>query len=146
MDSIRELIIQEIESQITTATAGAYGPVYRGRTYFTPNELPAVALLPGVEASERSYGEQNSEMPVVVHAVQIIGDNNPSVLGELALAEMVKALMSPSASYTYLSDIAYTGGGVEDYPSNEDQAIVVVINLSVKYSANIGDPYNQTNT
>lgn len=144
MNTIRELIIQELANQLELATIGDYGQVYRGRTYFTPDELPVMAVLPAAETAERSYGEQNCTMPVALHVVQVLGNNDPSTLGETILGDMIQATVGNRDKISYISDLRYTGGGVEDYPDREDQALVVVLNLEVDYNTNIGDPYTQT--
>jgi hypothetical protein len=43
-----------------------------------------------------------------------------------------------------VDDIAYMGGGVEEYPAMKDEAVVVTANFSVAYMTTIGNPYSQT--
>lgn len=43
-----------------------------------------------------------------------------------------------------IEDIAYTGGGVSDYPQMTDAAVVVTASVTVQYSTDIGDPFTQT--
>lgn len=144
MDTIREQIIQSLVEIIENHTGGQYGTVYRGRTYFTPTELPAVSVLPGVESSERQYGEQFNTMPMVVHVAQVIGDYNSSVLAEVILGDMIESTIGQRSQVSKINDLRYTGGGAEDYPDADEQTQIVVLNLEIEYTTNIGDPYNQT--
>jgi hypothetical protein len=143
-DTIRESIIQDLVAQLETLTPSGYGYVYRGRTYFEYADLPCISLLPGVESSSRSYGEQQSTMPVTVHAIQVVGDNDPSVLAETILGVLIENIIGGRSNISNIDDIRYTGGGVEDYPAEDEQAISVLVNLEVDYSTNLGDPYTQS--
>jgi len=143
-DTIRELIIQDIVSQLETLIG--YGDVYRGRTYFVHDDLPAISVLPGVETGEsRHFGEQFLILPVAIHAVQVIGENEPSPLAEEVLGALVDNIIGGRSNIGHTNDIRYIGGGVEDYPAVEEQTISVHINIEIEYSINVGDPYNQTN-
>ncbi len=139
-DTIRELIIQDIVAALESLSG--YGEVYRGRTYFSPDELPAVSVLPGIESGEKQYGAQILTMPVQVHAVQVVGDNNPSELSETVLGDLIDVLIY--GAIDRINGMTYTGGGVEDYPDEDDQAVSVQISIEIEYSTVIGDPYNQT--
>lgn len=142
--TIREQIIEDIKTQLETLTSSGYGYAYRGRTWFAHSDLPAMALLPGIETAERMYGQQRCTMPVMVHAIQVSGDNEPSVLAEAILGDLIHCLIGGMDNIGNIDDIRYIGGGVEDWPSEDEQALVVQINLEVDYTTNLGDPYNQT--
>lgn len=43
-----------------------------------------------------------------------------------------------------VDDIAYAGGGVEDYPAMKDEAVIVGVVCNVSYVTVIGNPYSQT--
>jgi hypothetical protein len=43
-----------------------------------------------------------------------------------------------------VDDIAYIGGGVEDYPATKDEAVIVTATFTVTYMTTIGDPTTQT--
>jgi len=142
-DSIREQIIQDIVTQL--GTLSGYGDVHRGLIYFESGDLPAIAVLPGVETAEKKYGEQFCVMPVAVHAIQVIGSgNNPSVVGEVALADLIDNLIGGRDNIDKVNNITYAGGGIEDYPDENEQAIVINVNIDVEYCTNLGDPFTQT--
>lgn len=143
-DTVRENIIQGLVDQMETLTSRGYGNVHRGRTYFEYEDLPCMAILPGVETAERFYGEQQLTMPVVIHAIQVIGDKNVSELAETMLGSLIDAVIGNSSNISSINDIYYVEGGIEDYPGEEDQALSVRISIEVSYNTNIGDPYNQT--
>lgn len=142
--TIREQIIRDVQTQLETLTASGYGHAHRGKTYFAHSDLPALALLPGVETAERIYGEQRCTMPVTVHALQIVGDNNISELAETILGDLIQCLIGGRENIGNMDDIRYTGGGVEDWPAEDEQALSVQVSLEVDYCTNIGDPYTQT--
>lgn len=142
-ETIRELIIQDLVTQLETLSG--YGTVYRGRTYFVHDELPAISILPGVEVGEsRQFGEQLLTMPITIHAVQVLGENDASTLAEEVLGALIDNIIGGCGSISRVNDIRYMGGGVEEYPAAEDQTISVHIDLEVEYAINVGDPYNQT--
>ena len=143
-DTIRESIIQDLVTQLEILTPSGYGYICRGRTYFEYADLPCISLLPGIESSSRSYGEQQSTMPVTVHAIQVVGDNDSSVLAETILGALIENIIGGRDNISNIDDIRYTGGGVENYPAVDEQAISVQMNLEVDYSFNLGDPYTQT--
>lgn len=142
-DTIRELILQDIETLL--ATRHGADNVYRGRTQFEYADLPCVSILPGLETAEKAYGEQRLTMPVSVHAVQVSGDNEPGVLAETILGNLIDDVIGGRSSISHISDIRYTGGGVETWPEQDEQALSVQIDIEIQYSTNIGDPYTQTN-
>lgn len=141
-DTIRELILQDLASLLTSRHGASN--VYRGRTQFDYADLPCVTILPALETAERAYGEQQCTMPVTIHAVQVVGDNEPGVLAETILGNLINDIIGGRSSISRIEDIRYTGGGVETWPEQDEQAITVQIDVEIQYSTNIGDPYSQT--
>lgn len=139
-ETIRELIIQDIKTQL--AILSDY-TVYRGITQFQNEDLPVIAMWPEVEDSERQYGIQKATMPVNISAIKIVGDVNPSVLGEQMLGNLITCIVGGRSNVSKIEDLRYTGGGVENYPEAEEQTIMVQCNIEVDYETLIGDPYNQ---
>ncbi len=139
-DTIRELIIQDIKTQLGTLSDYT---VYRGITQYQNADLPVIALLPELEESSREYGIQKSTATININAIQVMGDTNPSVLAEQMLGELIACIIGGRANISNIEDIRYTGGGSEDYPDAEEQTIMVQCNIEVDYETLIGDPYSQ---
>lgn len=141
MSTIRELILQDLVTQLETLSG--YGSIHRGKTFFVYADLPCISLLPGVETSERRYGKQVGIWPVTVHAIQAQGDLNVSVLAETMLGDLISTVISGRGNINRIEDIAYTGGGVEDWPAEDEQALSVQANFEIQYKTILGDPESQ---
>ena len=141
-DSIRELIIQDLHTACKTIARYDDANIVRGKTFFRKDELPGLAIFPGVEESAREYGRQKSTMPVEVSAAAVPGLVNCSVFAETLLAEIIDAVIG-SMGRTRIDSLAYTGGGVDDWPDAGDQAVTLTATFSIEYTTDIGDPYNQ---
>ena len=148
-DTIRELIITDIKVKLETIRIGSgYNTdigqnVGRGQTEFDLSALPAISLLPGIETASQVYGEQTCLMEVSVHALHSLGSTNASVLGEQMLGDMLACLIGERASITRINSIQYLDGGVEEYPTPEEQVVTARVRVEVEYTTNLGDPYNQ---
>jgi len=142
-DTIREKVIQDIVTQLETLSGYT---VFRGKSEITKQDipnLPIITVLPQVETSERQYGVQSNVMPVNIHAVKITGDTNPSVVGEKILGELISGVVGNSSNISNIEDIKYTGGGIDTYPTEDEQAVSVQCSIEVDYETVIGDPYSQ---
>jgi hypothetical protein len=148
-DTIRELILQDIVSQLQTLTiANGYNTscgqsVARARMEIAIADLPAISIIPGEESAQKGYGEQLHTMPLEVHALHKRGDLDMSVLAEQMLGDLISCLVGGQDSISYIDSLAYTGGGVDEWPAPEDQALSVRASLEVEYTTVIGDPYTQ---
>jgi len=148
-DTIRELIIQDVVAQLgTLTTANGYNTscgqdVRRGETEVPLADLPASVVLPGEDSAEHEFGQQNCTMPVEIHALHKRGDLNISVLGEQMLGDLISCLVGGRDSIGYIDRLHYSGGGIEEYPGPEDQALSVRASIEVEYTTLIGDPYTQ---
>jgi len=235
-DTIRERIIAAMALKLAEIrTANGYQTeigswVGRAAPNVLQEDLPAIAIFPRVESSERQYGKQVCSMPVEVKGLSLMGTVNASVLGEKMLGDLIMCLLGPEYTRTFTSggvyvvkvgdtitgatsnatgivvgvtlttgswaagtaagtirfraqtgtfqaevlkvltnsdvasiagaatpisakdisggllvdDIAYSGGGVEDYPAMKDEAVVVTATFTVSYMTTIGNPYTQT--
>ena len=161
MDSIREQIILIILDLLDGLAAPlpvdgeAAATVYRARKFFDPatGEVPAVSVFPQPDepGNEESYDVDSLIMPIEVHVLALFGDRNPSELGELMLAELRYALggCDPSRAALFnvlgelIDSIRFVGGGIEDYPDEDDQALVVRGVFNIEYSTVAGDPYHK---
>ena len=147
--TIREQIISAFETAmavITTVngyTSNAGLNVIRCRKSLDPEELPCMVIWPGMESSEkRDYGSQYCSMRMGIEAHALFGDENPSVVSERMLGDLIQAVFSQTISYL-IDEILYETGGTESYPDAGETAIGVKITLSVKYNYLIGNPYSQ---
>jgi hypothetical protein len=149
-DTIRELIIQDLVTQLESLTiANGYNTsvgkiVQRGLIPVDmTQETAAVFIQPGVESAEREYGDQVLTMPVQIDAVHSLGSNNASVLGEQILGDLISCLIGGRENIDRIESLTYSSGGIEDYPTKEDQLLWVQMSLEITYITVIGDPYTQ---
>ncbi|MCK9324586.1 MAG: hypothetical protein M0P69_03735 [Bacteroidales bacterium] len=145
-DSIRELIIQDLVTELKKIVRYDDANIVRGKTFFRTAELPGLAIFPGKEESVKAYGQQRNTMPVEVSAAAISGTTNCSVLAETIQAEIEKCVIGGMSGNSRIESCAYTGGGVDDWPDAGDQAITVTCVFSIVYTTIFGDPYSITYT
>jgi hypothetical protein len=147
--TIRERIISEFEVAMAVVTlANGYHSdagknIVRCRKSLDPAELPCMVIWPGIETSERrEYGGQYCTMKIGIEAHCLFGSENPSVVSERMLGDMIQAVFSQNI--TDLTDeIEYESGGTDSYPDTGDVAVGVKLTLNVKYNYLIGNPYSQ---
>ena len=143
-DTIRELIIQDLVTQLETLSG--YGGVRRDpETIIRDSIVPCIMVLPGMETAERRYGEQHIIMPVSIYSLQVLGDYTSGELAEIVLGDLISTVIGGRDSIGRIDDLRYTSGGVEGWPDKMEQALSVQIDIEVQYSTHIGDPYTQTN-
>jgi hypothetical protein len=111
VNSIREQIILAVISKLEDIrTANGYNTdcganVQRVQKKFDPDELPAIAVWPKPEASEKKYGVQYNTFPVQIEALVLHGSINPSVISEQLLADLIEAMTG------IVWTVALTSGG-----------------------------------
>ncbi len=111
------------------------------RQALSPGELPLINILPQPETAERSYGVDRMTFPVQIAVACLLGDYRPIELAEDLLAKMRSVLPAADPTLGGLAeDMRYTGGGVEDYPEDEDQALVVITQWEIVYETQGNDP------
>jgi len=161
-DTIRELIIREMTAlfEAYSFESIALPSVYRGRQVFDPDteRPPIITILARPETSTRTvYSTDKKVMPVNVICLEHVGVQNPSVLGEKILGELIACAFgidtfaggvwtkTGGMTQTYADDSVYTSGGIVDYPDESGQQMIRVdIIVTVTYQTRPGDPYNQT--
>jgi len=148
-DTIRELILRDVVTQLQKiTTANGYNTdcgnnVARAKMEFPLAELPATSLIPGDESAQKEYGEQLHTMSLEAHALHKRGSLDISVLAEQILGDLITCLVGGQRNISRIDSLSYAGGGVEDWPGPEDQALSVRIGIEIGYTTVIGDPYNQ---
>jgi len=148
-DTIRELILQDVVAQLGNInTANGYNTncgqnVARAQMEFPLDSLPGAAVIPGDESAEHAYGEQSLTMALDIHALHKRGDTDIAVLAEQMLGDLISCLVGGQSNISYIDSLAYTGGGVDDWPAPEDQALSARVSIEIEYTTVIGDPYSQ---
>ena len=144
-DTRRERIIQAIgERAATITTANGFNTdiglnTFRAISKVDPTLLPACVIFPLVETSEKiGGGDYLCSMPVKIEAIALVGTDNPSVVSELILGDIRKALTGSPIS-PLIEEILYASGGTNDY-SRKD-TVVVTSQFTIKYFSKITDPY-----
>lgn len=154
--TVRERIIREIVTALGDTAGELRGlqdwkAVYRGRMGFYPEELPAITVNPRQDQAERrEFGRQRLAMEVEVQAVfptalpVAAADSEASPLGEAIAGAIVSAVMAGTEEFNRLvDDVAYSTGGVTDYPDETQQATIVEAVFLITFRTALGDPYNQ---
>jgi hypothetical protein len=116
-DSIRELIIQSIVSRLADirtskgyqTEAGKY--VFRGIKRLDEAYLPACAVWAGEEIAETIYDSLSIEMPIRVELLSFFADENPSVIGERLLADVIECLLSSKRIIAFESGVSSVSVG-----------------------------------
>lgn len=164
-DTIRELIIQELLTRAavirTTDTTPAYATdigetVLRARPKVDPEELPLCVIWPQVETAENIHGKSFHKMPLKIEGLSVFESENPSIVSERILGDMIKCFTSPNwdrrrpvagSPVTYLDPymeaIIYQGGGVESAPEDGAVSTAAHAMFLVTYYTAIGDPFTQ---
>jgi hypothetical protein len=157
-DTIRELIIDNIVSNLENITsANGYNTdagnlVVRSREIGDISELPGIALnaRPDEQADNKQYGYDTLIMPVDI----IIADSYAfasghkanklavSEKGEQILGDIRKAM---GQTVALAEIVTYQNGGIEEYPLERENAFKVVVNatFNIQYETVKNDPYNQ---
>lgn len=152
MNTIRELIILEFIARAavirTTGTTQAYATdigetVLRARPKVDPEELPCVVVWPQVETAENIYGKSRHKMPFKIEGLAIFGTDDPSVISERILGDLIKCFTSPLWEPDYIESIVYQGGGTDSALEDGSVSVGSQALFLVTYDTAIGDPYTQ---
>ncbi len=163
-NTIRELIVQEFIARAAVmrhvdSPASGYETeigetVLRARPKVDPDDLPCCVVWPQPETGGNLHGRSRHVMPVKIEGLAMFGSENPSVVSERILGDMIKCFTSPSwdrrravagspATYLdpYAESILYQGGGTESAPEDGAVSIGVQATFLITYYTAIGDPY-----
>ena len=115
--------------------------VYWARQSLKPQELPAAVVNPQPETGEMGYGFDRLTMPVTISLACLLGEQNPVDLSEYLLAELRKQVPLEDPTLGGLAqDLRYVQGGVDDYPEEDEQALVVNATFEIYYETTINNP------
>lgn len=151
-DSIREIIIKDIIARLAVVTrTNGYQTdcgenVYRVRKRPDENnELPCLTVWPLPETAKKIMGGLQCEMNILIAGLAHFGAENPSVVSEQILADIVEVMTSTSWSRSpdYFDSVIYAGGGTDEYPDDIDVVVGSQATFTIGYSVALGDPYNQ---
>lgn len=167
MNTIRELIILEFMARAavirTTGSPQAYATdigknVVRARKTLDADELPAIVIWPMSEESQNTHGMARHIMTLRAEGICKFGTDNPSVISERILGDLIKCFTSPlwdrrrlvespESPVTYLQpyadSIVYKSGGLESALDDGAVSVGAQAGFEVTYWTKIGDPYNQ---
>lgn len=151
-DTIREKIIASIVTSLgAIRTAAGYATeagqlVKRAQEIVDKDTLPALEVLPFTESNEQRPGRNNLTMQLRVNGVAKFTSENPSVMAEKLLGDIIKRMTSPALTKpagNYTDKIEYSEGGTDDYPKPGQMTVEVHATFQIFYKTKIGDPYNQ---
>jgi hypothetical protein len=166
-DTIRELIIQEFLARaavIRTTSPATYQTDCGEHVFRTPSnkidpaDLPCIAIWPQAEQAADIYGQTQHTMTIRIEGLALYGAENPSVVAERILGDLIRCFGSPAwdrrhlvtspaspVTYTdpYADAIVYAGGGTDSYPEGGELTVGVAALFQVTYMTTIGEPSTQ---
>ena len=164
-DTIRELIIQEFIARAAVIRTAGSPPLYatdigatvlRARPKVAPAELPCTVIWPQPEEAENAHGMVQHWMPIRVEGLALFEAENPSLVAERILGDLVKCFTSPAwdrrrpvagSPVIYLSpyaeSIIYQGGGTDEYPEDGAVSVASSAHFRITYWTVAGDPCSQ---
>jgi len=156
-DTIREKIIQAVLSKLAIVTvANGFNfdlgaNVERGITHDDPANIPKLSVWAGREEAGKIIGAHVCNMNLRLEALLAVGSEEPSVLAEKALGDLIRAVCGEWGGQSALAtttggmgdEIIYRSGGIESWPEPEQKVLGVPVEFIIKYRIRIGDPYNQ---
>ncbi len=113
MSTIREQIITAITTKLTEISiASGYATnigarVERVRPVFQPVELPAISITPQPETAERLLYGMALDMPMVVEGFALHGMDNPSIVAEKILGDLITCLTGVEQTMGFISGGTY---------------------------------------
>ncbi len=152
MDTIREQIIQNIETRCATISTTATSPtfnfdydnIFRARKNIEIPDLPCMVVWPGQDTdAQKQYGRTKCEMTIKIEAFRFFDTTNPSVIQEQMLGDVISAFTDPENPFPLIEDISYTNGGPEDFPSGGETITGIGVTFNIQYSYKTGKPYTQ---
>ena len=138
MDTIREQIIQAVISKLAIIrTANGYNTeagatVERALQNLDPADLPGCVVWPKAETRDPDYGSGAMIMPLQVEGLQLHGTDNPSVVAEQLLGDLIEAMVGIVWSLAFTSGGTYeiqAGDAVEGVTSGAS-ALVQAVSLA----------------
>jgi hypothetical protein len=154
MDTIREIIIKALVAQAavirTTGSPVLYSTdcgatVLRERRNVDPSELPCIVIWPQREEAANTHGQTRIRMTVQIDGVMKFNDDDPSVVSEKILGDIVKCFATPgwfTTSPNYIESMVYQSGG-NDSPRDESAITVgMAATFLLTYWTAAGDPYS----
>jgi len=151
-DTIREQIIASIVTEVADIrTSAGYNvdlgsTVKRARALHDKDKLPSVAVFPQVEENVPLPGKNNMAMIIRIEGLAKFGTENPSVVAEAMLGDIIKRMTDPSLTDVcggLAESVQYTEGGLDDYPAEGQYTVGVYAIFKVNYKTKIGNPYSQ---
>ena len=157
-DTIRELIVKELLARAAVIRSGGSPELYatdcgmevlRCCIDIGSNELPCANVIPQDEEAENANGKCRHRMPVAVEGVAIFGDDDPSIISERILGDLVRCFTSPAWERArpagspllppYIESIVYQAGGAR-LPRESGTVTGAMARFQVTYWTAIGDP------
>lgn len=150
-DSIREKILQSVETQmknITTANGYEFdiaaASVERARRHFFDDMLPAIGIFDGDEVQTEKYGSVRSDMQVRIELHADAASTNRSVVMNRIKAALEKAILSQDTSHGDLAGGTRLVGFELRLPDDDDSTLLTVAAIAqITFTTVTGDPWSQ---
>lgn len=137
MSTIREQIITAIDSKLGQVLVSkgyqinSGNKVLRGIRPTDPDDLPAISFFPRQETATREYG--NKALTMVVHIESMVNfeSENPSVVSEKMLGDMIEAIIGKKWIVPFTSGGTYRIKAGDTITGHTSSATGYVENVSV---------------
>lgn len=146
-DSIREKILQSVQTQLTAiTTANGYAvqvvTVERVRRGFSVDEVPAIGIWEAGETSENDYNDSRNTLSINTEFVADATTTNRSVYANTLLAELKQAILAADRQHGGDAiSTSYTGATIRIPEDDNDTQITVVASFNIVYAEVAGDPF-----
>jgi hypothetical protein len=146
-NSIRELVIQSLATQMATiTTANGYdvnvGLVERARREFTQDLLPAIGIFDAEEETTSKYDFDKNIMQVSVELHSDAKTENRSVHANKLMASIKKAALSGDTTHAGNAQRTGVATTTINIPQDDDETVVsVLVIFAITYEEITGDPY-----
>lgn len=143
MISVREKNIQSLVTSLAEIRqANGYNTecginVQRARPTFDPDkgELPAIDVWPQPDEVSREYGKNVLVMPIRIEALMLFEDDNPSVISEMILADIIEHVTGIQWSLPFKSGGSYEVKVGDIIVGNDSDATAYVTGINITAGA-----------
>lgn len=146
-DTIRERILQALETQLKTITTAngyeySFATVERYRAVFFEDELPAIGIHDGTEETTLMHGKAHQAMTVRLSGIVAQGALNRSVALNKLRGDLKKAIRSGDTTFGGLADRVYIAAFEPRIPTDdEEESVQGSLDVVIEFYEDIEDPY-----
>jgi hypothetical protein len=150
-DSIRETILQSLESQLANMTTDngydftvSSASIQRARRFFDEDELPAIGIFDGEETLAYDFNDTRADMLVRVEFHADARYTNRSIMLNRMKANLEKCIMSQDTTHSAKAGGSRINSMEMRLPDDDDSTVVTAVAIVlINYTTVTGNPYSQ---